>query len=260
MRREAQPLSDVDQRELARVVGKHDSDLLELVYGTVNVRLLTDDEFTALSTALAVDADDPDAAEADRLAAVLAQHTAGYWAADMSERPLRERLPLADRQRLIAFTRSHSPGLLSAAHAVNVRWLSDAEVDALADMLLDVFGATLDGTDEPSEPGAEADRLAGLLHQHRLAYWEEVFPQGLVSSPSGQYCPDAAEPTRSGRTLSTSLRRTPATTGGSARAPSAAGGRAMQKVAGSSPFAFQDECRSGCPGAENLMSSATFRP
>lgn len=172
MRNTAEPLSGVDQRELARIVGKHDSALLALVSETVNVRLLTDDEFTALSTTLALDADDPDANEADRLAAVLAEHTTCYWAANMSERPLRERLPLADRQHLIAFTRSHSPGLLPAAHAVNVRWLSDAEVDALADMLLDVFGASLDGMDEPSEQGAEADRLAGLLQQHRLSYWE----------------------------------------------------------------------------------------
>ena len=77
-RRQPQSLSDVDERELARIVGKHDSVLLALVYEAVNVRLLTDDEFTALSTALTLDADDPDANEADRLAGLVQQHRLSY--------------------------------------------------------------------------------------------------------------------------------------------------------------------------------------
>lgn len=88
-RGQPQSLSDTDQHELARIVGKHDSALLALVYEAVNVRLLT-----------------------------------------------------------------------------------DAEVDALAAMLLDVFEASLNGTDEPSEQGEQADRLAGLLQQQRLSYWQ----------------------------------------------------------------------------------------
>lgn len=167
-----QSLSDADQHELARIVGKHDSALLALVYEAINVRLLTDAEFTALATTLALDADDPDVHEADRLAAILARHTAGHWADDTSGRPRQKWLPLGDRQRLITFTQEHAPDLLPAAQAVNVRWLTDAEVDALAAVLLDVFEASLNGTDEPSEQGARADRLAGLLQQQRLSYWE----------------------------------------------------------------------------------------
>lgn len=138
------------------------------MYGAIDLRLLTDDEFDALSTALAVDADDPDAAAADRLAVLLTQHTARY---EVSDTPLRARLRPTDRQRLIALARRHSPDLLPVAHAVNVRWLTDAEVDALADMLLDVMVASLDHMDEPSEEGDAADRLAGLLQHHRLSWW-----------------------------------------------------------------------------------------
>ena len=168
-------LTDLEQRELARIIGKHDSTLLDLVYGAINIRLLTDDEFAALSEALALEEDDPDEEEADRFAALLFPHCASHWSSDEPDPPLRKRLRPADKRRLIALTLSHAPDLLPVAHAVNLRWLTDPEVNALSDSLLDVFLASLDG-DEPSDRGAEADKLAGLLQQHRLTFWEREPP------------------------------------------------------------------------------------
>lgn len=166
------PLSDVDQRELARIVGKEDSSLLGLVFEAVNVRLLTDAEHAALSEVLALDEDDPDEQEAERLAALLAHHSAQYWSSDEPDPPLRMRLRPSEKRRLLALTRAHAPELLPIAHDVNRRWLTDAEVTALEGMLTDVFLDSLDRGSEPTRRGAAADDLTALLQQHRLSFWE----------------------------------------------------------------------------------------
>lgn len=82
--------------------------------------------------------------------------------------------PLTPREhrRLTEIIGRESPDLLPLARdAVNSRWLTDDECQALVDVLLNVFLDSLDRDDEPSREGAEADDLLGRTEMQRQDYW-----------------------------------------------------------------------------------------
>ena len=58
-----------------------------------------------------------------------------------------------------------------ATDAVNQRWLSDEEAEALSRVALDEFLAHLGPGDEPDREGAEADDLLGMIEMQRRGYW-----------------------------------------------------------------------------------------
>lgn len=65
-----------------------------------------------------------------------------------------------------------APELLPLARdAVNARWLTTEECEALVSALLDVFLDSLDRHDEPTREGAEADDLIGRIEMQREDYW-----------------------------------------------------------------------------------------
>ena len=59
-----------------------------------------------------------------------------------------------------------------ARDAVNARWLSTAECEALTSVLLQVLLDSLDDRDEPSREGVEADTLLGRVEMQRRDYWD----------------------------------------------------------------------------------------
>ena len=65
-----------------------------------------------------------------------------------------------------------APDLLPLAReAVNARWLTDEECEALTSVLLGAFLARLHPDDEPDRQGAEADDLLGRIEMQRASYW-----------------------------------------------------------------------------------------
>ena len=65
-----------------------------------------------------------------------------------------------------------APELLPLARdAVNARWLTTEECEALVSALLNVFLDPVDRDDEPTPEGAEADDLLGRIEMQREAYW-----------------------------------------------------------------------------------------
>ena len=85
---------------------------------------------------------------------------------------LPEPLTPRERQRLVTIIQREAPNLLAIARdAVNARWLTDDEVEALNRVLLDVFLRSLDHDDEPNREGVEADNLLGRIEMQRRGYW-----------------------------------------------------------------------------------------
>ena len=85
---------------------------------------------------------------------------------------LPEPLTPTEHRRLAEIVELASPDLLPLARdAVNARWLTDEECEALSSVLLGVFVADLGPNDEPDREGAEADDLLGRLQQQRAGYW-----------------------------------------------------------------------------------------
>jgi hypothetical protein len=88
------------------------------------------------------------------------------------EPPL-EPLTPREHQRLVAIIEREAPKLLEIARdAVNARWLTDEEAQALSRVLLDVFLRSLDQYDEPDREGLEADDLLGRVEMQRRGYWD----------------------------------------------------------------------------------------
>jgi hypothetical protein len=84
-----------------------------------------------------------------------------------------EPLTSRERHRLVAIIEREAPELLPLAQdAVNARWLTDDEAEALNRVLLDVFLRSRDQDDEPSREGAEADDLLGRVEMQRRGYWD----------------------------------------------------------------------------------------
>jgi hypothetical protein len=82
--------------------------------------------------------------------------------------------PLSPREqrRLIGIIEVEAPDLVPIARdAVNARWFTDDEVEALNRVLLNVFLRSLDRDDEPDAKGVEADNLLGRVEMQRRAYW-----------------------------------------------------------------------------------------
>lgn len=86
---------------------------------------------------------------------------------------LPEPLSPRERRRLVEIIEVEAPELVPIARdAVNVRWLTDDEVEALNRVLLGVLLRSLDNDDEPDPKGVEADSLLGRLEMQRRAYWQ----------------------------------------------------------------------------------------
>lgn len=74
--------------------------------------------------------------------------------------------------RLVAIIEETAPELLPLARdAVNTRWLTIDECEALTGALLGVFLDSLNGDDEPTREGADADDLLGRVQMQREDYW-----------------------------------------------------------------------------------------
>ena len=74
--------------------------------------------------------------------------------------------------RLVALVERRAPDLRPiAAHAVNQRWLSDSEAEALSDVALQEFLDHLGPDDEPDQEGVDADDLLGVIEMQRRGYW-----------------------------------------------------------------------------------------
>jgi hypothetical protein len=87
--------------------------------------------------------------------------------------PPPEPLTPREHQRLVAIIDREAPELLAMAqNAVNGRWLTNGEAEALNRVLLDVFLRSLDQDDEPSREGVEADDLLGRVEMQRRGYWD----------------------------------------------------------------------------------------
>jgi hypothetical protein len=85
---------------------------------------------------------------------------------------LPEPLTPKEHRRLSEIIGREAPELLPLARdAVNARWLSTDECEALTNVLLRVFLDSLDRDDEPSREGAKADDLLGRIEMQRQDYW-----------------------------------------------------------------------------------------
>jgi len=83
-----------------------------------------------------------------------------------------EPLTTAQHDRLVRIVERRAPALLPLARdAVNKRWLSDEEVEALAGVALAEFLDHLGPDDEPDREGVEADNLLGVIEMQRRSYW-----------------------------------------------------------------------------------------
>lgn len=85
----------------------------------------------------------------------------------------RPRQPLTSSQhlRLIKLVEGRAPDLRAlATDAVNQRWLSDEECEALSRVALDEFLAHLGPDDEPDREGVEADDLLGIIEMQRRSF------------------------------------------------------------------------------------------
>lgn len=83
--------------------------------------------------------------------------------------------PLTPREHglLVGIMEREAPDLLDVARdAVNTRWLTDEEAEALNRVLLDVFLRSLGQDDGPSREGVEADGLLGSVEMQRRGFWE----------------------------------------------------------------------------------------
>lgn len=83
-----------------------------------------------------------------------------------------EPLTQTQRDRLVGIVSRRAPALVSVAEAVNRRWLTDEECEALSDVALGEFLAHLGPNDEPDREGREADDLLGLIEMQRRSYWQ----------------------------------------------------------------------------------------
>ena len=83
-----------------------------------------------------------------------------------------EPLTPKELRRLVAIVEREAPNLLPVARdAINERWLTDEECEALVSVVLGVFLAHLGSDDEPDREGAEADDLLGRIEMQRASYW-----------------------------------------------------------------------------------------
>ena len=65
-----------------------------------------------------------------------------------------------------------APDLLPLARdAMNARWLTDEECEALTSIVLDASLAHRGPDDEPDRQGDEADHLLGRIEMQRESYW-----------------------------------------------------------------------------------------
>jgi hypothetical protein len=88
------------------------------------------------------------------------------------ERPP-EPLTPSERRRLVEIVGREKPALAPLAEeAVNARWLTDEECEALVSVLLGVFTRHLGPDDEPDREGVEADSLLGRIEMQRRGYWQ----------------------------------------------------------------------------------------
>ena len=85
---------------------------------------------------------------------------------------LPEPLTPKEHQRLVSVIDRAAPELLPLARdAVNKRWLTNEECEALVSALFGVFLDSLDQDDEPRREGTEADDLLGRVEMQREEYW-----------------------------------------------------------------------------------------
>jgi hypothetical protein len=83
-----------------------------------------------------------------------------------------EPLTPTEHRRVIEIVGREAPDLLPLARdAVNTRWLTDDECEALASVVLRVFLAHIGPDDEPDQQGVEADDLLGRIQMQRTSYW-----------------------------------------------------------------------------------------
>jgi hypothetical protein len=74
-------------------------------------------------------------------------------------------------RRLARIVRRRAPDLLPTAEAVNQRWLSDEECEALSRVALAELLDHLDPDDEPDQEGVDADDLLGVIETQRRGFW-----------------------------------------------------------------------------------------
>ena len=87
---------------------------------------------------------------------------------DRSQQPLTS----VQHRWLIALVQRRAPDLRAlATDAVNQRWLSDDECEALSRVALDEFLAHLGPDDEPDREGVKADDLLGVIEMQRRSFW-----------------------------------------------------------------------------------------
>ena len=90
----------------------------------------------------------------------------------MSRVNLPEPLTTKEHRRLVGIIERVAPELLPVARdAVNARWLTTEECEALVSALLNVFLNSLGCDDEPTREGAEADDLLGRIEMQREDFW-----------------------------------------------------------------------------------------
>jgi len=75
-------------------------------------------------------------------------------------------------RRLARIVRRRAPDLVPTAEAVNQRWLSDEECEALSRVTRAEFLDHLGPNDQPDQEGVDADDLLGVIEMQRRGFWQ----------------------------------------------------------------------------------------